>query len=173
MTMDFRSIVFAIALLIFAAKTSALNSTAAAVTNSTKITATGTKTVTNTTAVAVTKTTIKSSLSNCTKQSQCAKTHFCNTKLRICSLKLSLNSTCSQDKECSSNKCHDKLCRQSCSQDKECSTDREYCTISHYCAKKHCGACIRNAQCANNKCHIFRCSTDTCTAKLNALKKSR
>ncbi|CAF0981856.1 unnamed protein product [Adineta ricciae] len=159
--MDFRSILFAIALLIFAAKTYALNSTAAAVTNSTKITATGTKT------------TIKSSLSNCTKQSQCAKTHFCNTKLRVCSLKLSLNSTCSQDKECSSNKCHDKLCRQSCSQDKECSIDREYCTISRYCAKKHCGACMRNAQCANNKCHFFRCSTDSCIAKLSALKKSR
>lgn len=181
--MDFRSFLFTIALLIFAAPTYALNSTAAAVTNSTKpvvntttaatTKTNSTKTVANTTTVAPAKITIKASLANCTKESQCTKTQFCNTKLRVCAFKLSLNSTCSHDKECSSGKCHDKLCRKSCSQDKECSIDKEYCTISRYCAAKHCGGCIRNAQCANNKCHFFRCSKDSCTAKLNTLNKSR
>ncbi|UJR09695.1 hypothetical protein I4U23_013927 [Adineta vaga] len=108
---------------------------------------------------------------NCTRQSQCTKTQFCNTKQRVCLLKYSLNTTCQSDNECVSDKCHDKMCRQSCRSDSNCSTTKEYCTISRYCAMKHCGACARNAQCANNHCSFFRCVESNCTATLTKLKK--
>ncbi|CAF4247973.1 unnamed protein product [Adineta steineri] len=106
----------------------------------------------------------------CTKQSQCAKTHFCNIKQQVCMLKYPLHHSCEKNKQCASDKCHKNICRQGCKENKHCSITKEYCTISNYCESKHCGTCTRNVECANGYCKIFRCEENACSNSLKAIK---
>lgn len=114
----------------------------------------------------------RTTIISCQSQSRCPSTHFCNLRQRVCVTKFSAGSICSNDVECLSDKCFEKICRRSCSNDNECSLTKEYCTtFTKYCQEKHCGLCTRNVQCANNRCGFLHCVSTNCSSALIELQK--